>query len=230
MSRASAAAPMALLLASRSPRRIALLREAGFDAQTVPSGIDDRELAPGRVTVAQWTAALAHLKARAALRLLASREKTGEMTRADSGAWENGNAQREALLIGADTLVEVDGRIISQPCDAADARRIILELSDREHDVLTGVSLLHLPSRREVLFVDVARVIVGRIPEGEIEAYVASGQWRGKAGAYNLAERLAAGWPIQYEGDPGTIMGLPLRRLTRCLARKWNILPRAAAG
>jgi predicted house-cleaning NTP pyrophosphatase (Maf/HAM1 superfamily) len=61
-------------------------------------------------------------------------------------------------------------------------------------------------------------VRVGHIPDLEIEWYLASGQWRGKAGAYNLSERLTAGWPIEYDGDPGTIMGLPMRKLTGRLA------------
>ncbi len=230
MTMAGAAPAIVLLLASRSPRRLSLLREAGFEVRTIPSGIDDLTLAPGRVTVAQWTVALAHLKARAARRCLSVREGIEARAQADSGAREISNAPGEAIIIGADTLVEVDGRIISQPLDAADARRIILELSEREHEVLTGVSLIHQPSMREVLFVDAARVSVGRIPNREIESYVASGQWRGKAGAYNLAERLAAGWPIEYEGDPATIMGLPMRRLTRCLTRRWGIHPRTPDG
>lgn len=92
------------------------------------------------------------------------------------------------------------------------------------------MSIVHVATDCEILFTDTARVRVGRIPIAEIESYVASGQWRGKAGAYNLAERLAAGWPIEYEGDPATIMGLPMRRLTRCLARKWGIHPRTSEG
>lgn len=200
-----------ILLASRSPRRLLLLREAGYRVETIATFIDDGQLEPGRVTVAQWTAALAHLKATAAAR--------NSIT---PGA--------NALIIGADTIVECDGRIIGQPRDADHARQIITDLANREHDVITGVSIVHVATDREILFTDTARVRVGRIPEQEIESYVASGQWRGKAGAYNLAERLEAGWPIEYEGDPATIMGLPMRRLTRCLARNWGIHPRAAPG
>lgn len=200
-----------ILLASRSPRRLLLLREAGYRVETIATFIDDGQLEPGRVTVAQWTAALAHLKATAAAR--------NSIT---PGA--------NALIIGADTIVECDGRIIGQPRDADHARQIITDLANREHDVITGVSIVHVATDREILFTDTARVRVGRIPEEEIESYVASGQWRGKAGAYNLAERLEAGWPIEYEGDPATIMGLPMRRLTRCLARNWGIHPRAAPG
>jgi len=195
-----------LLLASRSPRRLLLLREAGYHVDTIATFIDDGQLAPGRVTVAQWTAALAHLKATAAAR--------NSIT---PGA--------DALIIGADTIVECDGRIIGQPRDADHARQIILHLSDREHDVITGVSIIHVATGCEDLFTDTARVTVGVIPSDSIDQYIATGQWRGKAGAYNLTERLAAGWPIQFEGDPATIMGLPMQRLSRHLARKWRINP-----
>lgn len=200
--------PLRPLLASRSPRRLLLLREAGYEVETISSGIDDSGLLPGRVTVAQWTAALAHLKATAAARK----------------CFTPGG---DALIIGADTVVECDGRIIGQPRDADHARRIIIELADREHDVITGVSVIHPATGREDLFTDTARVAVGAIPMESIDQYVATGQWRGKAGAYNLSERLAAGWPIQYEGDPTTIMGLPMQRLTRYLAKRWNLAPRA---
>lgn len=200
-----------LLLASRSPRRLLLLREAGFHVETIATFIDDGELMPGCVTIGQWAAALAHLKASAAAR--------NSIT---PGA--------NALIIGADTVVEVDGRLIGQPRDAADARRIILHLAEREHDVITGVSVIHVASGHEDLFVDVARVTVGPVPPDSIDEYIATGQWRGKAGAYNLSERIAAGWPIHYEGDPATIMGLPMRRLSAYLARRWGIVPQPDAG
>ena len=223
------APPPSLLLASRSPRRALLLREAGFEVETIESGIDDRGLAPGRVTIAQWTAALAHLKARAALAHLKARADTHP--RAETHAHDESSNRgmrpesRHALLIGADTVVEVDGRIIGQPRDAADARRIIRDLADREHDVITGVSVIDLPTGGEDLFVDTSRVLVGPIADASIDEYIASGRWRGKAGAYNLSERLAAGWPIQYRGDPATVMGLPMQRLTIYLARRWGVAP-----
>ena len=94
-----------------------------------------------------------------------------------------------------------------------DARRMLLTMRDADHEVYTGVALLDARTGMRDLYVDRAIVHVGHISDEAIEEYVASGQWRGKAGAYNLAERLSAGWPITFEGDPGTIMGLPMRTL-----------------
>jgi len=226
------APPPSLLLASRSPRRLRLLREAGFEVETIESGIDDRDLTPGHVTIAQWTAALAHLKARAALRQLEAHAYDEFHAHAHDESSNRGMppSPLHALILGADTLVEVDGRIIGQPRDADDARRIIRDLAQRSHDVITGVSVIHAPMGDEDLFVDIARVRVGRIPKASIDEYIGAGQWRGKAGAYNLSERLAAGWPIEYEGDPATIMGLPMRRLTDYFARRWGVAPRLDAA
>jgi septum formation protein len=131
---------------------------------------------------------------------------------------ERGKAQ--GLVLAADTIVERQGEIIGQPRDADDARRILFVLRDVRHAVITAVALLDLGTDECILFADTAHVEVGHIADEQIEEYIAGGAWRGKAGAYNLSERLEAGWPIRYEGDPGTIMGLPMRRLAPLL-RRW---------
>lgn len=203
-----------LYLASASPRRRRLLLDHGIDHLAEAPPLDDGALDPGDTEPSRWVAALAYLKAASAQRRL-ERERRGPH-----------------VILGADTVVVKDGRIIGQPADAEHAREILLALSDGEHAVLTGVAVLtaqgHHASplcRSRILFTDRATVRVGLIARRAIDEYVASGEWRGKAGAYNLAERLDAGWPITYEGDPGAIMGLPMRRLAPLLDR---LAPRAA--
>ncbi len=210
---ASTDARRPLVLASRSPRRRQLLSAAGIDHIPVETGIDDAELSRGDVTPSQWAAALAYLTARAGA------EAPGE-----GGT----GASRDYTVLGADTICVKDREIIGQPADAADARRILLLLEDAEHEVITGVALVS-PARRRI-GADRARVRVGRIGRDRLEQFVASGRWRGKAGAYNLAERLDAGWPIEYEGDPTTIMGLPMRLLTRLLSAPGVPVPAPAAS
>lgn len=190
-----------LFLASTSPRRRRLLAEAGLDAIAIYPGVDDGKLLPGAVDAARWAMALAHLKAAAARR------------QPELGLPRPG----EAVLIAADTVVVKDDgdreEFIGQPRDAAEAEAIIRRLENGEHEVVTGVCLMDPATGRRDLFADRARVRVGHIGEERIKAYVASGHWRGKAGAYNLSERLADGWPIEYDGDPTTIMGLPMSML-----------------
>jgi septum formation protein len=192
-----------VLLASRSPRRRRMLTERGIEHTAVISGVDDSELVRGGVTAAEWVAALAYFKAAAAHEQL------------DAAAFAPG----ELVVLGADTVVRKGDRIIGQPVDAADAERIVRLLQNGEHDVLTGVAFIDAGTGKRDMWVDRSRVRVGEIGDERIGAYLVSTDWRGKAGAYNLSERLEAGWPIEFEGDPGTIMGLPMERLVDRLVK-----------
>ncbi|MFG0305124.1 MAG: Maf family protein [Phycisphaerales bacterium JB040] len=180
-------------LASRSARRRLLLEQHGYEFGLAESGLDDGELIPGGVDPASWVMALAYLKANAAAKSLAP-------------------ADRTRPVLGADTVCVVGGEVIGQPRDADDARRILRLVSSGTHEVLTGVALICPCGTKRDVFFDRTVVRVGDL-EPYIDAYIASGDWRGKAGAYNLSERLEAGWPIEYEGDPTSIMGLPMELL-----------------
>lgn len=199
-----------LVLASASPRRAKLLRDAGFAFEVVRPPLDDAALRPGVATPRAWVAALAHLKANATRRALPP------------------DVAERSVVLGADTVVVKDGEIIGQPTDEAHARAILERLRGGSHTVLTGVALLAPRAPREI-FADEAGVRVGRIEDGAIAQYIGSGAWAGKAGAYNLEERLDAGWPIEHEGDPTTVMGLPMRALTPRLRSALALLVTGAA-
>lgn len=176
-----------------------MLEESGYGVEVIDAGIDDGLLKPGLVPPAWWVAALALLKATA-------------------GADE---ASRRGLVfpvIGGDTVCVHRGKIIGQPEDARHAWSIIDSFRNARHAVLTGVAVVDQETGERRLAVDVAWSSLGDLPDSEIDAYVASNDWRGKAGAYNLTERIAAGWPIEFEGDPDTIVGLPRRLLPELLA------------
>lgn len=201
-----------IILASTSPRRRQLLAEAGIDACVIEPGVDDSLLKPGRVTAAQWVMALAYLKARSAA------EQTDRM---------HPHAEHDIsrLILAADTICVRGDEILGKPRDADHARAMLRAMRDATHTTITGVCLLwpaDLAGRR--LFADAARVTIGRLDDDGIDEYVASGHWRGKAGAYNLAERVDAGWPIECDGDPTTVMGLPMRRLLSILTSRGSAL------
>ncbi len=184
---------MHLTLASVSPRRRELLAKAGVAVSVRPSGIDDGRLRRGDACVPEsWVMALAYLKAAATAR--------------------QDGITPGSVVVGADTVCVHDGAILGQPADAADAERMVRAMAGREHEVLTGVALVAPGSGRRRLFVDRSRVRVGSIPDDRVRSYVAGSGWRGKAGAYNIAERLAAGWPIEFDGSMDSIMGLPVQR------------------
>ena len=194
-----------VLLASRSPRRRELLTEHAIEFRIVESGIDDTHLEHGRVEPAQWAMALAYLKAAGAAR--------GVEVQREFVA----HPDRRLVVLGADTVVVKDGRVLPAPVTPAVARDIISSLRRGEHSVISGVCLLDPRTGERRLLADEARVRVGEVSDAEIERYVESGGWAGKAGAYNIAERRAAGWPIEHEGDESTIVGLPMERLRHAL-------------
>jgi septum formation protein len=195
-------------LASRSPRRRQLMIEAGFDVRVMAPDIDDGRLRHGSVPPEWWVMALAYLKAR----------RVADILRASAQA-------AGGIVIGADTVCAVGRSVLGQPRDADDARRMLTLMRNREHRTITGVCLLRAPESARVAAItrlivfDAAVVHIGDISDRQIEAYLQSGDWRGKAGAYNLAERIDAGWSITCMGDPTTVMGLPMQRLRGWLAK-----------
>jgi septum formation protein len=187
--------PLRLVLASASPRRLALLESAGFAPEVLASDLDDAGVARGSGSIAAFIAALAWFKA------------ARTISRHDLG---------EAVVVAADTVCVAGQRTLGKPSDEADAALMLRTLRGRPHRTITGVSVVG-PDRRRRVFVDSATVELGPLSDEEIDRYVASGAWRGKAGGYNYAERLAAGWPMRCAGDPTSVMGLPLRRTVAVL-------------
>ncbi len=183
-----------VLLASRSQRRRELLEAHGFDFRVVESGVDDALLLADDRDAPGWVMSLAFLKAAAALA-------------------RHGGDDWATLVLGADTVCVVDGVMLGQPLDEGEAARMITKMSGRGHEVLTGVALVCPRTRRRELFFDRASVNVGEITGAMLDEYLATGMWRGKAGGYNLRERIDAGWPVEYEGDATSIMGLPMESL-----------------
>lgn len=196
-----------LWLASGSPRRRRMLAEAGIAAEVRPAGVDDGCLRPGAVSPRWWVAALAWFKGTWVAR---------ELLAEDPGT--------TGLVLAADTVCVLDGRVVGQPADARAARETIAAVAGGVHEVLTGVALISLPGGERRLLVDGATVHCGPLSGPEIDAYVATERWRGKAGGYNLEERMAAGWPLACDGDPMTVVGLPMRRLAGVL-EPWRGIP-----
>jgi septum formation protein len=190
-----------LWLASGSPRRRQILCELGIECEVRVPDVDDGVLRPGATAAPAWTMAMAYLKALSVLDRL------------------HAEGQRSGTVLAADTACEHGGVIMGQPADAAAAGDMLRRMRDSVHRTVTGVCLLDVAGGSRRIFFDLTIVTVGDLSDARIEQYLESGQWRGKAGGYNLAERVEAGWPISWEGDPATVMGLPKRRLLPLLAQ-----------
>ena len=187
-----------MYLASQSPRRRQLLEQAGFSLVIAPADINETRRAGE--TPARLVERLACEKAEATRKSLA-----GSAT--------------EDVLLAADTIVWTeDGDVLGKPADEQAARAMLQELSGRTHHVSTGVCLLHLDKRAEVIasrsFVETTRVTFFGLTDEQIDAYVASGEPLDKAGAYGIQGRgrlLVSG----IEGDWANVAGLPVARVVR---------------
>ncbi|MDP7008892.1 MAG: Maf family nucleotide pyrophosphatase [Phycisphaerales bacterium] len=191
--------PTPLILASTSPRRRELLQKAGIEAIVVSPAIDDSHLTCGDLSPEVWVRVLAILKARST------------STLRDTGT---------GTILAADTVCVVDDTILGQPQSEQEALQMLVSMVQRDHEVYTGWCLKTLDGKESLHGCETTIVSIGAIDLSDLEAYVASGLWQGKAGGYNLGERCAAGWPLSWQGDPTNVMGLPMKRLIKELSRK----------
>lgn len=189
-----------IYLASASPRRQRLLREAGIAFEQLTPIVDDAVCRHTTQPPNEWVVELAEWKAQHTAVYL--REQQAIPT---------------GTILTADTICVHDNQILGKPNTADEARDMLRSMRNTWHQTMTGVCLFDLARGKTHTFFDAARVRIGHISDDAIEQYLESDQWRGKAGGYNLIERQRAGWPIACEGDPTTVMGLPMQRLKALL-------------
>jgi len=173
-----------LVLASGSPRRAEILERAGWPHEIIVAGIDETLLPD------EDAAAYVQRLARSKAEKVASR-------------------LQEGLVLGADTTVVIGGEILGQPRDSSDARRMLYLLNGNWHDVLTGVALTRVGGESRVAYQS-TRVRFAGISDKEIDWYLSSGEYKGKAGAYGIQGR-ASLFIEEIRGDYFNIMGLPIR-------------------
>jgi septum formation protein len=179
---------MRLILASTSPRRAQILRDAGLAFSIISSAVDETAIpgeAPGELVLR-----LANAKAE----LVAAR------------------SVGPAIVVAADTVVVVEGQILGKPRSTDDARHMLERLSGRTHSVVTGVSLIRLPDVEQRAFVETTLVHFDRLSANEITRYLATDEPHDKAGAYAIQGRAGRYIP-RIEGCYYNVVGLPLARL-----------------
>jgi septum formation protein len=196
-----------LVLASASPRRQELLRAAGIGFEVQPANIVEDPL-PNELPQA-CAERLAREKALAVARL-----------------------RPHQAVLGADTVVVVDRQVLGKPLDAADAARMLRQLSGRSHRVITGVCLVSnkvasgadessgkVLSGEVVVASESTSVAMSEITEEEIAGYIATGEPMDKAGAYAI-QGIASRWIPRIEGDYSNVVGLPVARVYRMLRER----------
>jgi septum formation protein len=185
------------VLASQSPRRRHLLALIGAEFDVIVSDVDesvDSEDDPARIAED-----LARAKA----------VSVAEM-------------RPDALVLGADTIVVLDGRILGKPVDDSDARRMLEMLSGRTHVVYTGIALVAKDLGRERSAVEATEVTFAPLTETEIDAYISTGSPHDKAGGYGIQDDRGALYVSRIDGDYYNVVGLPLHRLYRLLKEDFS--------
>ena len=186
---------MKLILASSSPQRAEVLRNAGFLFEVVPAHVDESRR-EGE-TAGDLVRRLAETKARVAAAGLPQ-------------------ANHPAIVIGTDTVISLDGLILGKPADAQNAREMLRRLSGRTHEVVSGLAVLSWPPGERLVEQENTRVTFATLKESEIDDYVASGEPLNKAGAYAI-QGLGGRFVERVEGCYFNVVGLPLARLCRIL-------------
>ena len=185
---------MQIVLASTSPRRRQLLTEAGYAFDAVSPKVEESTIRRTAATVRGYAEDLALAKA--------------ESVAPDFP---------DALVIGADTLCDLDGEVIGKAADAADAERITRNLFSRPHLVITGLALIRRSRNIRIVRSDVTTVYPRKLTESQIAQHVAGGAWEGKAGAYAIQE-VGDAFVERIEGSFTNVMGMPMELLGQLLS------------
>ena len=186
-----------IILASASPRRQELLDQMGLDHKIMVSDVDEsgfNDLEPSKLVEA-----LASLKAKAVADNLSEEEK-------------------DTLIIGADTIVLLEGQILGKPLNEQDAEKMLGMLSGKVHMVYTGVSIVDTMDGSQETFYQTSKIYMKQMSKEEIKEYVLTKEPLDKAGSYGIQGRGGV-FVKKIEGDYFTVMGLPIARLYDALKK-----------
>lgn len=185
-----------LILASRSPRRRELLAQMGLEFTVMPpdpGAEPDGEQPSEGETVADFVQRLAFQKAKSVAT----------------------NVSSPAVIIGCDTVAEVDGTILGKPTDSSDARRMLELLSGRLHSVWSGLCLMQTQSFRAWSGCEESQLEMKPLGQLELEQYLQSGMWQEKSGAFGYQD--GHSWLKIHSGSPENVVGLPVDLLKQLL-------------
>jgi len=174
---------MRIYLASSSPRRAHMLADWGIPFSVVKANTDEVMLDAGPEKSAAQNA----------------------LAKAISGS----DHVHAGLVVGADTVVACDGRILGKPLDEAQAREMLALLEGREHRVITAMAAVLMPEKTEAARISITRVFMRRLSEHERQAYLSNPEYQDKAGAYAV-QGLAASFIERTEGPMDTIIGFTM--------------------
>jgi len=183
-----------LILASRSPRRYELLKQMGLDFDVIPSGVDEEGIVQGETP------------------------KEHVLRLSEAKTWDPGKQYPDCWVIGADTVVYVDGLILGKPKNHGEAMDMLRRLSGKEHQVLTGFSVHHVGKGKKDREAVETSVKVKPLTEAEVKWYVRTGEPFDKAGAYGI-QGIGSFMIESIRGSYTNVVGLPVCELIQMLSR-----------
>ncbi|MGA2298670.1 MAG: Maf family protein [FCB group bacterium] len=187
-----------LILASQSPRRKKLLTQLGLKFSVHPADIDESKLSI-KITPAQHVKILSLMKAE----------------------YVAGQIHEPAIIIGSDTIVVLENKILGKPINEKDAERMLKLLSGKTHIVYTGIALVNTTTRKNITAVQKTEVTFRKLTIEEIQAYIRTGSPMDKAGAYGIQDDFGAIFIEHINGCYYNIVGLPLELLYKTM-KKFN--------
>lgn len=199
-----------LVLASSSPRRIELLKQIGIEFEIIPANITEES--EGFNDAGKYAMEMSKLKALSVAKKL------------------KGKVSGDTFILGADTVVSIDGIILGKPNDENHAFRMLKLLENRWHEVITGLTLVNVNTMKSCTESELTKVKVSSYPKGFLDRYLASKEPYDKAGSYGI-QGFGSLMVECIEGCYFNVMGLPLFRLSRMLEREghevlsWNTPP-----
>jgi len=192
---------MHIVLASTSPRRRELLQLLGLTLQIVPPTCEER-LSP-KLSPSEQARQLAQDKAQSVA-----------------------NQHPQDIVIGSDTLIEIEGKLLGKPENMQEAETMLRSLRGKYHQVHTGVAIIHHANKVSINFVETAQIWITSFDEHTFETYLDTEESMGKAGAYSIQGE-GAQLIEKIAGDYPTIVGLPLWRTAKVLKQQGVVMPNA---
>ena len=183
---------MKLILASASPRRKEILKKEGYNFEIIASDYNEQSFSNNPVKTA----------------LVFAFEKAKDVFNKvhDSGA----------VVLGADTVVYFNGEILGKPTDRQDAKRILTKLSGNKHKVITGYAIIS--KNKTIVGYDKSTVIFNKLTDAQIESYLDSNLYEGKAGAYGIQDG-EFNFVKKYKGSINNVIGLPIEKIKKALKK-----------
>lgn len=194
-----------LILASASPRRAALLHEYGYEFEVITPPVHEPDELAGHPTPERQAEALSYFKARGVAELVG-----------------------RGIILAADTVVALQSQLFGKPSDRNDARQILQALAGTTHRVITGVTLLEPLTGERLIEYDSTAVTMRRLTEEELEHYLDTEAWAGKAGAYGIQDRGDA-FVERIDGSFTNVVGLPMELVGQMLS-SWGVSAKGSAA